>query len=123
MAMAYDVNPDEFDNTAPLLRSVRHSYGASSFLAHRLAAAAFAIAVRSSGVRRAIRRFPPFVPPSRPSATAAAFFSRGVLAASASGAGVATSSPCVASFTTRNAVRLTSSSALGLLGRFGIPVA
>jgi hypothetical protein len=44
------------------------------FRAHRAAAAFRALAARSSGVSFFARAFPPFNPPSRPSATAAAFF-------------------------------------------------
>jgi heme A synthase len=41
---------------------------------HRAAAAFFAMAVRSLAVSFLARAFPPSNPPSRPSATAAAFF-------------------------------------------------
>ena len=43
-------------------------------MAHRAAAAFFAISDRCSGVNFAARAFPPFLPPKRPRATAAGFF-------------------------------------------------
>lgn len=50
------------------------------FFPHRARAAFLAIALRRDALSFAARAFPPFCPPSRPSATAAGFFRSSVAA-------------------------------------------
>jgi hypothetical protein len=53
---------------------MRKLYPHFFFRDHRARAALRALALRCSAVSLAARAFPPFKPPNRPSATAAAFF-------------------------------------------------
>jgi hypothetical protein len=87
------------------------NYSWSYPLSHLARAAFRAIIRRCSGVNLAARALPPFIPPRRPSATAAGFFPLGASCGA---------SP-VASLATRKAISFTSSGpCLPLLDRLGI---